>query len=50
MELSKRLKRSMTTIFLEVINDSYLSEHLTYDSETKEFKISTERVGDWKKS
>ena len=39
----------MTTIFLEINNDSYLLEHLTYKSETKVFTILTERVGDWEK-
>ena len=38
-----------TTIFLEIDNDSYLLEHLTYYSETKEFTVLTERVGDWEK-
>ena len=37
----------MTTIFLEINNDSYLLEHLTYNSETKVFTVFTERVGDW---
>ena len=37
----------MTTIFLENINDSYLLEHLTYNSETEVFTVFTERVGDW---
>ena len=39
----------MTKFFLEINNDSYLLEHLTYNSETKVFKVLTERVGDWKK-
>ena len=39
----------MTTIFLEINNDSYLLEHLTYNSETKVFTVLTERVGDWEK-
>ena len=39
----------MTTIFLEVKNDSYLLDHLTYNSETKVFTVLTERVGDWQK-
>ena len=39
----------MTTIFLEINNDSYLLEHLTYKSETKVFTVLTERVGDWEK-
>ena len=39
----------MTTIFLEINNDSYLLEHLTYNSETKVFTVFTERVGDWEK-
>ena len=39
----------MTTIFLEINNDSYLLEHLTYISETKVFTVLTERVGDWEK-
>ena len=42
-------KDQMTTIFLEIDNDSYLLEHLTYYSETKEFTVLTERVGDWEK-
>ena len=37
----------MTTIFLEINNDSYLFQHLTYNSETKVFTVLTERVGDW---
>ena len=36
----------MTTIFLEINNDSYLREHLTYNSETKVFTVLTERIGD----
>ena len=39
----------MTTIFLEINNDSSLLEHLTYNSETKVFTELTERVGDWEK-
>ena len=39
----------MTTVFLEIKNDSYPIEHLTYNSETKLFTVLTERVGDWKK-
>ena len=39
----------MTTIFLEINSDSYLFEHLTYNSETKVFTVFTERVGDWEK-
>ena len=39
----------MTTNFLEINNDSYLLEHLTYNSETKVFTVFTERVGDWEK-
>ena len=39
----------MTTIFLEINNDSYLLEHLTYNSETKVFTVFTERVGDWER-
>ena len=39
----------MTTIFLEINNDFYLLEHLTYNSETKVFTVLTERVGDWEK-
>ena len=39
----------MTTIFLEIINLSYLLEHLTYNSESKVFTVLTERVGDWEK-
>ena len=42
-------KDQMTTIFLEIINESYLLEHLTYNSETKVFTVLTERVGDWEK-
>ena len=37
----------MTTIFLEINNDSYLLEHLTYNSETEVFTVFTEKVGDW---
>ena len=39
----------MTTLFLEINNDSYLPEHLTYISETKLFTVLTERFGDWEK-
>ena len=39
----------MTKFFLEINNDSYLLQHLTYNSETKLFTELTERVGDWKK-
>ena len=39
----------MTTIFLEINNDSYLLEHLTYNSDTKVFTVLTERVVDWEK-
>ena len=39
----------MTTVFLEIINGSYLLEHLTCNSETKVFTVLTERVGDWEK-
>ena len=39
----------MTTIFLEINNDSYFLEHLTYNSETKVFRVLTEKVGDWEK-
>ena len=39
----------MTTIFLEINKDSYLLEHLTYNSETKVFIVLTERVGDEEK-
>ena len=39
----------MTTVFLENNNDSYLLEHLTYNSETKVFTVLTERVGDWER-
>ena len=39
----------MTTIFLEINNDSYLVEHLTYNSENKVFTVLTERIGDWEK-
>ena len=39
----------MTTIFLEINNDSYLLENLTYNSETKVFTVLTERVGDWER-
>jgi len=39
----------MTKFFLEINNDSYLPEHLTYNSETKVFTVFIERVGDWTK-
>ena len=39
----------MATISLEINNDSYLLEHLTYNSETKIFTVLTESVGDWEK-
>ena len=39
----------MTTSFLEINNDSYRLEHLTYNSETKVFTVLTERVGDCEK-
>ena len=39
----------MTTILLEINNDSYLLEHLTFNSETKLFTVLTKRVGDWEK-
>ena len=39
----------MTTNFLEINNNSYLLEDSTYNSETKVFTVSTERVGDWEK-
>ena len=39
----------MTTIFLEINNDFYLLEHLTYNSEIKVITVFTERVGDWDK-
>ena len=39
----------MTAIFVEINNDSYLLEHLTYNSETKVFTVLTEGVGDWEK-
>ena len=39
----------MTTIFLEIINDSYLLGHLTYTSEIKVFTVLTKTVGDWEK-
>ena len=39
----------MTKMFLEINDDSYFLEHLTYDPETKVYKILTERVGDWRK-
>ena len=39
----------MTTFFLEINNESYVHEHLTYNSETKVFTVLTERVGDWEK-
>ena len=42
-------KDQMTTIFLEINNDSYLFERLTFNSETKVFTVLRERVGDWKK-
>ena len=39
----------MTTIFIEISNDSCLLEHLTYNSEINVFTVFTERVGDWEK-
>ena len=39
----------MTTIVLEMKNDSYLLEDLTHKSETKVVTVLTERVGDWEK-
>ena len=39
----------MTTVFIEINNDSYLLEHLTSISETKVFTVLTERVGDWER-
>ena len=39
----------MTTTFLEINNDSYLLEHLTYNPETKVFTVLTEKVADWEK-
>ena len=39
----------MSKFFLEINNDSYLLEHLTYNSETKVFTVFTERVDDWTK-
>ena len=39
----------MTNFFFEINNDSYLLEHLTYNSEIKVFTVLTERAGDWKK-
>ena len=42
-----RYKDQMTAIFLEFNNDSYLLEHLTYNSETKLITVLTKRVGDW---
>ena len=39
----------MAKFFPEINNDSYLLEHLTYNSETKVFTVLTEGVGDWKK-
>ena len=39
----------MTSIFLEINNNSYVLEHLTYNSETIVITVLTERVGDWKK-
>ena len=42
-------KNQMTPMFLEILNNSYLLEHLTYNSETNVFTVLTERVGDWKK-
>ena len=35
----------MATMFLEINNDTYLLEHLTYNSENKVFMVLTERVG-----
>ena len=42
-------KDQTTTMFLEINNDSYLLEHLTYNSETKVFTVFTERVVDCEK-
>ena len=39
----------MTIVFPEINNDSYLLEHLTYNSETNLTTLMTERVVDWKK-
>ena len=39
----------MTTMFLEINDDSYVLEQLTYDPETKAFTKLTERVGVGKK-
>ena len=39
----------MTTVFLEINNDSYLIEHLTYNSDTKIFIVLTEGVDDSEK-
>ena len=39
----------MTTFFLEINNDSYFLEHLSYNSGIKVFTELTERVGAWKK-
>ena len=39
----------MTTIFPKINNDSYLLEHLTYNSESEVVTVLTERVGDCKK-
>ena len=39
----------MTTISLEINNDTHLLEDLTYNSETKVFTVLTERIGDWEK-
>ena len=39
----------MTTIFLEINNDFYLLEHLTYKSETNVFTVLTESFDEWKK-
>ena len=49
MNYLKDYKEQMTTIFLEINNDSYLLEHLTYNSETKVFTVFTESVGDWER-
>ena len=38
-------KKQMTKFFLEINNDSYNLEHLTYKSETKVFTVLTEIVG-----
>ena len=42
-------KDQTTTVLLEINNDSYLLEHLTFNSETEVFTVLTRKVADWKK-